>query len=90
MRAGPVGAARHGRDHGHLVALLDGRRSIGIRPVSREPDEVAPGGEGRVLCHEGVPGIGHRRAIGQVETDFARAGQLALGREEPHADVHRD
>ena len=41
-------------------------------------------------CHEGVPRVGHGRSVGEVEPDLARAGQLALDREEAHPDAHRD
>jgi hypothetical protein len=40
--------------------------------------------------NQGVPRISDGRAVGQVQPDLARTGQLALDREEAHPDAHRD
>ena len=89
----PPGAAPPGdrRDHRHLVAVGECRRRVGIVAVAREPERRATGPEDRVACDEGDPGVLDIGIVGKLQRDLARAGQLALDREEtdPDPDGHR-
>ena len=87
------GAAPPGdrRDHRHLVAVGERRRRVGIVAVAREPERRATGSEDRVARDQGHPGVLDIGVVGKLQRDLARAGQLALDREEtdPDPDRHR-
>ena len=90
MRVGAgLSPARDRRDHRHLVAVLESGRGIRVRPVAREPDEVAAGAKRGILLHERVPGVRDRGVGRHVEGHLARPGELALDREQADPDAHR-
>ena len=76
------------RDHRHFVAVGDGRRLVCICTVTCEPDRRPARGEGRMESHEGVPRIGDRGTVRQVERNLARPGQFTLDREQADPDAH--
>ena len=84
-----VAAARHRRDDRHLVAVGEGRRLVGVGAVAREPDASrvrarAPGWARRAPSQASAtvaPSV-------ELERHLARAGQLALDREQPDPDAH--
>ena len=83
-----LGAAGHRRDHRDLVAVGEVGRAVRIRAVPGEPHRGPPRREVGMDTDQGGPRVVDRRAVGQVERDLARAGQLALDREEPDAHAH--
>ena len=80
--------ARDRRDHRHLVAVGQRRRRVGVVAVAGEPHRRAAGREDRVARDERRPGVLDVGAVGELERDLARPGQLALDREEADPDPH--
>ncbi len=81
-------AARHGRDHRHLVTVGQRRRRLGVVAVPGEAQRRTTGREDRETAGERDPRRLDVGAVGELERDLARAGQLALDGEQ--ADPDRD